>query len=332
MNAWRRWTAFVDRREDGSTLALFRIAVAAVTLGTLLSTLPHGQLDAMWVDRRFGGYRDLGEGSWLVALLGGPTPGVVHGLAFATALASLALLVGFGGRLVAFAALQGYLALQTLNAHATGSSDGLVRNALWLLVLARADTTLSLACLRRTGRWTSGDTVLAFPRELAIVQLVVVYFASGIQKLSTYWFPTGDWAALWYVLQQPTWQRMDMTWAAPLFPLTQAATAATWIFEVGAPILLLHRWARATAARSGLVRRLLGDRRALAAWAAFGVSLHLGIVASLAIGHFSAIALAFYVCLLEPYEVRRALARAGGHGGPRHAGAFFRWWTGEPAP
>src|SRR5262249_22515372 len=146
---------------------------------------------------------------------------------------------GLGGRVAAFVTLQGYVALHRLDGNSSGSSDLLVTNGLWLLVLARSTATLSLDCKLRTGRFRSDDPIPAFPRYLAVLQLVAMYWSTGVQKVSVYWFPAGSYSALYYILQQPTWQRFSMSWAARIYPITQVATAVTWIWEVSAPALLL---------------------------------------------------------------------------------------------
>ena len=61
--------------------------------------------------------------------------------------------------------------------------DRLLTNALWLLVLSRSTATLSLDCRLRTGQWVSSVLVPAWPRYLALYQLVLVYGTTGLQKL-----------------------------------------------------------------------------------------------------------------------------------------------------
>src|SRR5262249_45989543 len=146
------------------------------------------------------------------------------------------LALGLGGRVTALVVAQSYLAVSQLNPLCCAGDDRLLSNALWLLVLSRSTVTLSLDCRLRTGRWVSDEPVPAWPRYLAIVQLVLVYGATGLQKMGIDWLPGGGFAALYYILQEPAWVRWDMSWLAWVFPLTQIATAVAWFFEVSAPL------------------------------------------------------------------------------------------------
>ena len=314
---WRAWVALLDRKEPGDALAVFRILVGLVVVWVLASLWTSGLLDILWVDKAFGGYRGLGQGPYLVRWLGGPTPGVIHGIAAVTLAAGALLTLGLGGRVTAFVALQGFVALHRLDGNASGSSDILVTNALWLLVLARSTATLSLDCRLRTGRFLSDEPVSAFPRYLAVLQLVVMYGATGLQKVSAYWFPTGQYAALYYILQQPTWQRFSMEWAARVYPLTQVSSAITWLWEVTTPLLGLVYYFRDTAERPGRLRRLLNRWDLRKPWAVIGLGLHVLILIAMDVGHFSHISLAYYVCLWHPAELRAAAARFKSFRAPR---------------
>ena len=308
---WTRWVTFLSREEPATGLALFRIGIGACLLWSLGSPVLSGMVDAMWTDKAYGGYRALGDGDRLIALLGGPTPEVIWSLTALGLLAAAALTLGLGGRLTALIALQIFLPLSDVNNHAGGSDDPLLSNALWLLVLARSTQTLSLDCRRRTGSWTSADPAPAWPRMLAVVQLFLLYWSTGLQKVSAYWTPAGEFSALYYILQQPSWQRVDMAWAAhPLvYPLTQLATAVTWVWELAAPLFPLALWWRYTRDRPGRVRAL-ANRIDLRSWmAGVGIVLHMGILISMEVGPFSMIALSFYFCLWHHDEYASGLAR-----------------------
>ncbi|AKT40934.1 hypothetical protein [Chondromyces crocatus] len=301
---WKAWVRLLDRREPGDTIALFRIAVAVVILSSLGEAIAYDLVDAVWVDRQWGGYRSLGNGPYLIALLGGPRPDVVWSVLIATVVLAVLLGVGLGGRVTSFLCLQGYIALHRLNHNSSGSSDILVTNALWLLTLARSTATLSLDCRIRTGKFRSDEAISAFPRYLAIAQLVTVYTTTGLQKVSVYWFPAGYYSALYYILQQPAWQRFDMAWAAKFYPVTQLATAVTWLWEVTAPLLLLVFYYRYTADRGGRMRRWMNRFDLRKPWVLTGIMLHLGILIAMDVGHFSTITMCFYLCLWQPEELR----------------------------
>jgi hypothetical protein len=301
MSVWRRWVAFIATRETGEILALFRILTGLGLLWNIGGSVKVVPL--IWFDRAYGGYRSLPDA---------PSPELVWTLVIVSLLAGGFLVIGLGGRITALIAAQSLLALSMINAQTKGSYDALLGNALWLLVLADSTATWSLDA-RIRGSWTSDRRVSAFPRYLAILQLVVVYFFNGVQKVSAHWTFAGGWSALYYILQQPTWQRFDMTWTAHVYPLTQLGTLVTHLFELGSPLLLLGYY-------------LLRKRRRLdlrIPFVAVGILLHLGIFILLEVGPFSLIILAYYPCLFSPWP-KRPVPRYEGMGCVGGGSAFLQ--------
>lgn len=307
---WARWLALLDRKEDGLTLAIFRVAVGLVVLYTFGSVVWHGMVPVLWMDAADGGYLHLSVGWWLVRALGGPTQTVVWGLVGVGMAGGLALTLGLGGRLTPLITSQMLMAVTWINSQAGGSYDDLIANALWLLVLSEATRTHALDCRLRTGRWTDPTPVSAWPRYLIVFQIVVVYFSTALQKVSAYWTPGGDYSALYFILQQPTWQRFDMRWVAHVYPLTQLGTAITWFWEITAPILLYVYWCRDTRTRGGRLRAWLLRHDARLLFAALGVALHLGIFALMEVGPFTWITLSYYLALVHPDEWRALIRGA----------------------
>ncbi len=305
---WSSWVTLLSTREHGISLARFRIAVGLVILYSILSMVAADLVEVMWVDAKYGGLQSLSSRHWLAELLGGRTPTTAWLLVGGGLLSGALLALGLGGRFTALCALQFYYAINTAKPTLAGGYDTLVTNALWILVFAHSTATLSLDCRLRTGRWTSERTVLAWPRYLLILQLIVVYGTTGLYKLSPVWTPGGDYSALYWVFQEPTWRRFDMAWIASVFPLTQMFTATTWWWEVLSPLLLVVYWARHTAERGGRVRRVLNRFDLRKPWAAIGISMHLGIMMLINVGPFSPISLSYYLCLIPP---RRAEDAAG---------------------
>ncbi|MCA9707359.1 MAG: HTTM domain-containing protein [Myxococcales bacterium] len=297
---WSAWVALLSVREPATSLARFRIALGLVVLYSLLSMVAADLVEVMWVDFDHGGLQTLDARHWLVRALGGRTPTTAWTLVGAGLGLGALLVVGLGGRLTALGLLQVYYAINTAKGTLTGGYDTLITNALWLLVFAQSTATLSLDCRRRTGRWTSDEPVPAWPRYLLILQLLVVYGTTGLYKLSPVWTPGGDYSALYWVFQDPTWRRFDMTLTASIYPLTQLATAVTWWWEVLTPLMLVVYWARHTAARGGRLRRALNRYDLRKPWAAIGIGLHLGILAMLNVGPFSWISMSYYLCLIPP--------------------------------
>jgi hypothetical protein len=308
---WHSWVSFWSARESGESLAAFRILMGLCLLATVGGVLVHDLVAFAWLPSDAGGFRVLRKGPHLVEWLGGLNPRVVWTLV-TTALASGALLVlGIGGRLTALVAAQSYLALSSINGMAGGSYQPFLVNGLWLLVLSDSTATWSLSCKLRTGGWTSDRQVAAWPRYLVLVQLAIVYASTGLQKIASVWTPIGGLSAIFYVLQDHTW----VTFYVPprllgwLYPLTQAMTAATWLFEVSWLLMPLYVYYRHTADRGGRLRGLAA-RTDLRPWfTAFGLSLHVGIALMLEVATFSWITLSFYVAMWRPAEVGRGANR-----------------------
>ena len=288
----------LDHREPGTALAAFRVAVGVGVLCALVPTATTGVFDVVWTD---AGYRNVSEAHWVFRIADAWT------LTLCGIVTGAMLVVGLGGRLTALVCLQVLIGLFSINPESGGGHDRLLTNALWLVVLGATTRTLSIDCRLRTGAWTSADPVAAWPRWLAVYQLVLVYFTTGLQKIGADWWPWGDWSALWYALQIPHWARGDFRWLAHVYPLTQLATATTMVFELGSPLLILAFWYRDTRERPGRLRALCNRIDARQVFAGVGLGLHLGIVLTMELGPFSVVSAAFYLCLWSPDEYQRLI-------------------------
>lgn len=310
-SVWRFWVELTSEREAPLVLATFRIALGLVVLGSLASAVSGGVVSAMWIDLRDGGALRLAAPTFLVELLGGPTRATIWTLVAVAFGAGCLVLLGLGGRVPYLLAAQAYAAVVRTNGDTAGGYDSMITNALYLLMFSEANATLSLDCRRRTGAFTSSDPIPAWPRYLLVFQLLVIYGVTGLQKMSHTWTPFGGYSALYWVLQDPTWRRFDTTWSAFVYPLLQVATAITWHWELAAPVLLLHYYARRTADRGGRLRALLARWDLRKPFALVGVPVHLGILVLLNVGPFSFISLAYYVLLLRPGELERVARWVG---------------------
>jgi hypothetical protein len=299
----------MEAREPAEGLALFRMAVGLCVLAALFSVLVSRLEPVIWHGAKDGGYLDLAPGPWLVDLLGGPATSTVHGLIGAALLGGVGVVFGFGGRLTTFLTLQAFQAVTDLNPQAGGSYDYLLDNALWLLVLGGGTQTLSLDARLRAGTWRPEATVGSWSRWLVLYQLVLVYWSTGLHKVSAHWTPAGGFSALYYTLQQPSWHRFDMSWLAQVYPLTQAATAGTWVFELTSPILLwilwMHGRPREASAWVGRVHRA----RLRRVWVSCGIALHMGIFLLMEVGPFTWITLAYYLPIARGEEWKSTLDR-----------------------
>jgi hypothetical protein len=298
--------ALTSRRERGASLALFRVAVALVTLFSLCSAMWSGVVDSLWIDVAHGGMRPVAGVFFLLDWLGGPRPAVVWSVSVAGSVFAAAMALGLGGRWIVLLSALAYRSVS----YGSGGYDSMISNATWLLFLSDSTATWSLDCRLREGRWSSDRTVPAWPRFLAVGQLVLIYTATGLQKSSASWTFADGYSALYWFLQDPTWLRFDSSWTATAYPLTQAITFAVWHFEVTAPLLLVVLYCRDDVARAGRLRALLNKRDLRVPWAAFGAAMHLGIALLLDMGPFSWISLAYYVCLWRPEEIEAVFRRA----------------------
>lgn len=296
--AWARWVTICTEREQASSQALVRIALGAVVLLDSLRALGSEATDVLRLAASDGGITPGRHLHWLVELLGGHEPGVVHALGVAAVVAAAALTIGIGGRWSALVLLQVMLAIKSLSTATSGSYDLVIANGLWLLVLSSSTATLSVDCRIRTGSWTSRRLVYAFPRYLMVAQIVLIYTATGLGKRGTGWYWPYD--GLHYSLLRVGYPRFEMPWLGEVALLTRLGTAVTWYWEtlfgvLGLWFVAWHGW--------------IGDRAATWArrndlrpvWLGVGVMLHVGIWATMDIGPFSGATLAFYLAFVEPY-------------------------------
>jgi Vitamin K-dependent gamma-carboxylase len=305
---WSRWVRLLDTRESGESLAMLRIVAAATVLGTLAHAGWSGAASLLWVAPEQGGVgTDVGGP---LAWLGGLGPGPIRILLF-VALSSATLLgVGLFTRAAAFGTWLSARALLFANPWSGGAGDDVLSNVLFILVFADSGRVWSVDA-RRRARDPGGAAGLvpAWPRYLAVGQLVTIYIGAGWHKMSASWMPHGSLDAVWYSLHNPLWQRAPMPTGAWLGRLSQALTLGTWLFEVGSPLVLLAFYFRATAARPGRLRGWFNRWDVRAIYLACGLGLHLGIEATMEVGCFFGAMMALYAACLTPSEWRRLYAR-----------------------
>lgn len=299
--AWARWVALCSREEDALSVAIVRIAVGLIVAGHIVHLAWSGALPLVWFDSDHGGLRDLDGGALRWA--GGAVPAVVVPACVFTVLSGLAMALGLT-RWATWATWLGFQVVADLNGQAGGSYDELLTATLFLLGWSGAHRRLTV--LRPSGSHGATSS-LACVRWLLVLQLVVMYTSSAVQKVSAHWVPWGDHMALWYILQQPTWQRAPMLWVAPWVELTKVATFVSWVFELSAPLLLAGAWFRETRNRPGLLRTLFNRLDVRALQLLVGLGMHLGIEATMEVGAFSFASVALYAACFSPDELRRAL-------------------------
>jgi len=305
----RGFDALVRQQEDGRVLAFLRMAFGLLCAWNIIGMLIHGVVDSVWLGSGVGGLTPVQRGMWLTQWL--PlTPVTVRVLVGVCVGASLLFAAGLGSWFFGAVTAVSFYALRSLNPPVTGGYDALLLNVLIFLLFADCTRTWSLDCWLKSRRWRSDEPVAAWPRHLVTFQLVILYLATGLKKMSIVWSPSGGYSALFYVYMDPTWRRMEsvdfMHWAMPFLRL---GTALTWHWEHFAFILLVLGWFRFTRDRDGPVHRFLNRWDLRWPWLAIGFVMHAGIWLTTNVGPFSAITLAMYPALFGPVELERAWRR-----------------------
>ncbi|MBL8949254.1 MAG: HTTM domain-containing protein [Myxococcaceae bacterium] len=317
---WQGWVELVSRREDAASLAMARIVCGATVAVHLILLRPTGAVEQSWVHVNEGGAYGTSPALVFGWLGWGTTAHHVDVMMAAAAVAGTLMALGLFTRVTTVATWLLWRSLTSTNGMSGGSSDDLLINALFILMWSGCGRTLSVdAWLSRRRDPNAATDAPAWPRYVMIFQLCTLYWTTGIQKISNSWWPppVGTADAIWYILQQVTWNRAPFdpyAWA-PFYRVTQLMTAGTWLFEVGGLVLLLAYWYRHTRERPGRVRRFfnapLGKRlpnvdfRLL--YLAFGFSMHFGIWVLMEVGPFFLAVLVFYCAVLTPAEWRAAL-------------------------
>ncbi len=309
---WRFWVKLFSNKEEGTSLALFRIGLGLSTLFSLLSIAGAGLVEPLWTGLQHGGMRTV-TGNWMVVVLGGTTPGVIWSLWTVALISALAFTLGVGGtilgRIVCLALLLSYNGLITVNPYASGGYDVLMTNAFWILFLAEPNASLSLRARWREGSFRSTEEVSAWPRYALLFQLLVMYSLSGLQKSALVWTPAGGYTALYWITQDPTWMRFSGEFAAWVTPILRVGTAVTWHWEQLSILLLLWFYARYTSAKGGRLRLWILKRDWRIGWMCIGLMLHVGILLLVNVGPFSWVTLSFYFLLWKPSELHAGWQR-----------------------
>jgi hypothetical protein len=304
VNALRRYVQFWDRREGAQALALVRIGVGLVMLCDGLQILRLDLVKALWAPIEEGGigpssYRE--PIGWVESLFGA-SAGLGELLFALSMLAAFTLCIGLCTRLSAATLLVCSAQLSVLAPDADRGIDTLLRNTLAVLMLSGAGATWSIDARRRGGHFASQVEVWAWPRMLLIAQLVLMYFWAGVYKQSAAWTSLGEYSALFRVLSKPHYSRWSWSHAqlVAFYPLLQAATFATLLFERGAFLVPFGLWVRAHPERGGRLGALIRRARLLEIWIATGVFFHVQLAAFTKLGIFPWGCLALYPALARP--------------------------------
>lgn len=265
------WADYWEGRVPVSRYAPIRVGLGILLVAQFVTMLPVAGLQfdatglsAKWVGSSWGHVRY----PFLDAITGWQVTAVIGSGAVASALFAAGVLPRVSG-LVAFA-------LEVLLLHRSNywqdGSDCLVRCLVFFACFARL-----------SGKGDTGIWPLRFLR----LQVAVVYLATAVWKEQGRDWPTG--AALYWVLQDPKYQRVSLDWLLATQAGQWLATLGTWgtlWLEFALPVLLLVPRGR----KAGL---------------ALGTALHLGIWATMRIGLFSPLMLISYLAFVERDEAGR---------------------------
>lgn len=303
-SAWHAWTSLLETREPATSLALCRILVG-LTLGHgLFRMWSSGAWRAAWVDVSHGGVLALAPAwvSWFHPGTPAETARVLSLTAVGAALTSIGLFTRLGIVLSWF----GARALSTSIIIGPQTSDFVLFNLLVPLVFSGCGRKFSLDALL----WRRSERVMAWPRYLLIGQMVLMYWAAGVQKISSGWVPGGSLDAVWYILQWTHWLKhpIAMEPLASWFWFTQLLTLGTWCLENSAPLLLLAFWYRHTRERPGRIRAWFNRLDVRSIYVASAMLMHVGIWATLEVGEFLGYCIAYAVCCYTPAEWSRFLS------------------------
>lgn len=220
------------------------------------------------------------------------TDAATVGLQIALLAALVALLLGVGGRLTAFAVAVLHLAFIQRNFTVMYGADRVITFAFFFLILMENDRAFSLASWLgwKTGAPKSAlsSSLTSVGLRLAQFQLCIIYGYTGLEKMkgSIWWEGT----TIWTLVGNRQLLTIDVHWLLQFPLIVGAMTFSVVLFEIYFPVLV---WLPKT--RPWVL--------------AFGVLFHSLIGLLLALPLFSAVMVACYVLFIGPETVKRALKR-----------------------
>jgi hypothetical protein len=305
------WTG----EEHPRTLGLVRLLIGMVILWDFLEIARLDLVVPLFTPQSAGGWSDVmsrTDKPWLYDLLP-PSMALArahHGLIVASA---FTFMTGLFARTSAFVLLVSWAVFTDVLPASDRGIDTLCRDVLCVFVFARSGEWFGFDAWIRTGSplGTEATRVTAWPRRVLVLQLVAMYFLAGVQKTGIHWYPMGNLAALYFILQDPAIARFDFRWLAnqPWFFLTQVGTATTILFQDTYPLVLLFRWWRRHPDRGGRFANFARKFGLEWWWIATGAYFHLALAATTELGIFPWAMLALYPVWLHPDELAWVFGR-----------------------
>ena len=281
------WERFWFTPQPTSSLALFRIAIGAVSFAWTLSLLPdlYAFFSANGVEPRPPVREPVGIWGVLNTF---PNYSVAIALYVALLVASLCLLVGYRTRLANVIVFVGMVSFEHRAPSIWNSGDALIRILIFFLMLAPAGTSLSVDRWRR-----ARDHFWEFPARapwalrLVQVQISALYLSS-----------------VWLKLHGPDWLHgTAVSYAARMadydrFPLPHVLSHSA-VFSTA-----MTYWTIAIEISIGF---LVWNRRVRPLVLTLGVVLHLVLGLTMRLGFFSETIITAYVAFLAPATATAAI-------------------------
>lgn len=309
-----RWSAIWEGTEHPRVLASVRILLASSLLWDFGQIWYYDLITALFGPITDGGWsHNVGtdKGPWLYQLI--ESSGWTASMHFwVLVCATVCVLVGFFTRTSTVIVLMLYATQALILPLSDRGIDMLCRDVLLILLFSGCGRCWSVDSLWSTGSWGAPDVrVSRWPRYLLIVQLVVMYFTAGVQKVGLLWTPFGGYAALYVILQDPAIARVDFSWLAtqPFYLFTQLATAVTVFWQASYPLVILWLFYKQTPERPGRLRALSNRFKLHWVWVAVGAFFHLQLALTMQLGIFPWAMMAIYPVYFDPDEWRGLVHR-----------------------
>jgi hypothetical protein len=228
--------------------------------------------------------------------------------------ACLMMLIGFCTPFSCLVLLIVWSQLALVSPSADRGIDTLLRNMLFILMFSGSGRCLSVdALIRGKGLMNEGLRCMAWPRYLIMLQVVVMYLAAGVEKMSFSWTPFGGYSALYLILQDWAVTRYTFEWlgAQPYFLFTQIGTALSLFWEWSAPLLLVAHYHRVTAGPNSKLRRFTAKVPVRTLWLIVGFGFHSMLIITMELGIFPFAMMATYVIFFDPEEWRAFFVKYG---------------------
>lgn len=273
---FEQWSSAWSAAIPPHSYALLRIALGAMGLLSLAGLTP---VDMFWpLDGLSALPSDGGPRAWLYSHGLGTTTGWVLFLGLIAVFT--AITIGLRSNAAVLAGFVGLVGQDRWNHIPLSSAHQVMIVLLFCLAWADSGRVWSLDA-RRSNLTRQGDAgrVPIWPLQLMRCQIALIYFSSGLWKIS---YPMWrDGSAVHWALSLNAFHRLP--WPVPVdwAPFIAFLTWGTVLFELLFPVLVFFRATRGP--------MLLA-----------GIGLHVGLWATLELGPFSYIMIASYIAFLDP--------------------------------